>query len=353
MRFGQLFFRVFVTAQKKIQSKHKVKYDKVEISYYLFEAEKLGINAKVIMDDVLQLSKGDEIYNIWRCGTDFDGWGSLHIAGDKVYCYSMLKKAGISLPRHVVLRSGDYKNAVAFKREINAPIVIKPARDTGDGTGVFIKPESNLSILFAVNCSGAYGKQIIVEEYFEGTNYRLLYCKGQFLGASSRIPSFVVGDGIQSVSELITNLNKGRKNIGDIEPYGPSNRPILYKIATSRRSKRLIKKQGLTLSSIPDEGIMVRLQDICHWLYGGQYYDVTDIISPELIELGRKAAQAVGIKLAGVDLIAKDIKDPKIGSFVFNEVNTTPAILIHYEVQNRDKMRPVAREILKIMFGLE
>lgn len=86
---GTLFFKVLVRAQKSFQSKHKVKYDKVEISYYLFKAGKLGINAKVILDDLLQLSKGDGIYNIWRCGTDFDGWGSLHIAGDKTYCYSM------------------------------------------------------------------------------------------------------------------------------------------------------------------------------------------------------------------------------------------------------------------------
>ena len=353
MHVAPLFFRVLVRAQKRIQTKHKVKFDKLENSYYLFEGEKLGINTKIIMDDVLQLSKGHEVYNIWHSGTDFDGWGSLHIAGDKVHCYSMLKKAGIPVPRHVVLKSGDYKNAIAFKKQINVPIVIKPARDTGDGSGVFIKPESNLATLFAVNCSGAYGKEVIVEEYFEGTNYRLLYCKGRFVGASSRIPAFVVGDGMHSISELITNLNKGRREIGDLEPYDPTTRPVLYRIAISRSLKKLVNRQGLKLNSIPGKGVVVRLQDICHWLYGGQYWDVTDTISTDLIEIGKEAVQAVGVKLAGVDLIAKDIIDPKEGSYVVNDINTTPAVLVHYEAQNRDKIRPVARDILKIMFGLD
>ena len=72
-----------------------------------------------------------------------------------------------------------------------------------------------------------------------------------------------------------------------------------------------------------------------------------------MVELGRKAVQVIGIKWAGVNLIARDIRNPKEGTYVINEVNTSPAPLIHYEVQNQDRMRPVAREILKMMFVIE
>jgi len=72
-----------------------------------------------------------------------------------------------------------------------------------------------------------------------------------------------------------------------------------------------------------------------------------------LVDACRKSVEAIGIKLAGVDLIAQDIKDPKRGTYVINEINTTPALLIHYEVQNQEKRRDVARMILESMFHLK
>ena len=326
---------------------------KVENSYYLYEAAKLGVKANVLGNYVLQLRKGDTVHNVWRCNTDFDGRGSMHIAGDKVHCYSVFKETGIPIPKYVILRSGDYKNVIAFKKKINAPIVIKPARDTGDSAGVFIKPETFYSIWFAANYAGSYGSEIIVEEWFEGTNYRLLFCKGRFLAASSRIPSLVIGDGLCTVRELINATNRGRRKNGDYVEYETSNRPIRYKIPVSASLVKVLKKQGLQLNSVPLQDTIVRLQDVCHWLFGGQYFDVTDIISPELVKVSKKAVQALGIKLAGVDVIAQDIRNPREGTYIINEINTTPALLVHYEVQNQDKMRPVCREILKLMFDME
>jgi D-alanine-D-alanine ligase-like ATP-grasp enzyme len=52
-----------------------------------------------------------------------------------------------------------------------------------------------------------------------------------------------------------------------------------------------------------------------------------------------------------VDLIARDIRNPKEGTYVINEINTSPALLVHYEVQNQEKMRPVAKEILRTIFN--
>jgi cyanophycin synthetase len=348
----------FLRVKAKVETlkrKGQVKSDftEVEYSYYLREVAHFGVIATVLDNNVLQLRKGNTIHNVWKAFTDFDGEASLMIAGDKALCASMLKEAGLPVPNYIVLKSGDYRNTIAFKKRIKAPIVIKPAKNTGDSTGVYIKPESFFDIWFAVNNAGIYGKEIIVEEFVEGTNYRLLFCKEKFLGACSRIPSFVVGDGVQTIRELIERANKDRLEQGNYLRYNPRTRPILYKIAISEFLIRCIKKQGLTLNSIPEKDTRVQLQDICHWLRGGQYIDVTDIISPKLVELGRKAVQVTGIKCAGADLIARDIRNPKEGTYVINEINTSPALLVHYEVQNQDKMRPVAREIMKIMFDIE
>lgn len=348
-----ILFKLYTIFNQKLKFHKHIDLNKLENSYYLHEAYKLGISNNVIMDNVVQLRNGNEVYNIWRSGTDLDGLGSLHVSGDKAYCYSVFEKGNIPTPKHIILKSGDFKNAIAFKKRIKSPVVIKPARDTGDSKGVFVRPETFSEIYWAVNSAGAYGKEIIVEEYFTGTNYRLLFCKGQFLGASARVPASIVCDGFHSVKELIILANKERRQIGDILPYEAIKRPILYEVRITRQLKKVVRRQGLRLSSIVGRANVIQLHETCHWLYGGQYLDVTDDISTVLVDVCRKSAEAVGIKLAGVDLIAQDIKDPKKGTYVINEINTTPALLIHYEVQNQEKRRDVARMILEAMFHLK
>jgi cyanophycin synthetase len=329
-------------------------YSPVHYSYFLQHTHEFGVKHKLLSNNVLQLRKGNDVQNVYLGAyLDFDGRASLMIASDKVLCSTMLHEAGIPVPRHTVLRSGDYRSALAFKREIDGPIVIKPARYTGDGTAVFITPESSSSIWYAAYCSALYGDEMVVEEFFEGANYRLLYCRDRFLSACARIPSHVVGDGNRTIQELITLKNRGRLKQGHYLPYSPESRPILYEIVISPDLKRVIRKQGYKLNSVPDKGCRVLLQDVCHWFLGGHYEDVTDIISPELVDAGRRAVQVLGIKFAGVDLIARDITRAEPGTYVINEVNTSPALLIHYEVQNQSKLRPVAKEILRMMFGQE
>ena len=359
-KLGSLFFLVVFKSRAKFRSiimkKRDLKFERMqalEASYYVHEANELGIDSRIIMDNVVQVKKDKIVHNFWRCGTDLDGMATLHIAGDKVHCLSVLKQAGTEVPKFKVLKRGDCKSAIEFMKQCNGSIVIKPARDTGDGAGVFIKPENKDSIFFAVNYAGIFGKEIIVEEYFSGTNYRLLYCKGKFLGASARLAARVVGDGRTSIEKLIELENRRRRRAGDIVPYGFVKRPLLYEIMITRKLKKVLERQGLKLTSIAEAGKRILLQDVCHWFDGGEYVDVTDEISPEFVEIGRRAVEALGIKLAGVDMIALDTKRAEKDNYVINEVNTTPALLIHYEVQNQERMRPVARDILRIMFGME
>lgn len=351
-----LAFRNVIKVTTKARSflKPAIKPDitRLEYSYYTHEAENLGVKASFLDNNILQLRNNGTVHNVWRSYTDFDGEASLKIAGDKAFCNSVLKSHGVPMPECTILKSGDYPGAVSFKQRINAPIVIKPAKDTGDSKGVFLKPESLFSIWYAVNYAGMFGSQIIAERFSEGTNYRLLFCRGRFLAASSRNPAQVTGDGVHTIRELINIANEGRLNNGECLPYDAATRPILYKIPITKKMEGLVRRQGFNLDSTPLEGTHVQVQEICHWLYGGQYLDVTDIISPDFIDLGKKIVDILGIKLAGIDLIAKDIRTAQQGTYVINEVNTTPGLLVHYEVQNRQELRPVARDIVRTMFSL-
>ncbi|MCE9616605.1 MAG: hypothetical protein K8T26_20205 [Lentisphaerae bacterium] len=324
----------------------------VTYSYYLREAERLGITPTLLPNAVLRLEHHGRIRNLYHSYSDFDGDGSLRIAGDKVLCSTLLQRAGVPVPAFTVLAAGDWRGALAFQQRVGTEIVIKPAGNTGDSLGVCIKPPGRRAVRRAVFEAGALCPQVLVETFVEGTNYRLLFCNHRFLAAAARLPACVVGDGSHTVSDLIARANAGRLPTGEYHAFDAKARPLLYRIVVDRDVREALRAQGYTPQSIPPAGQRVRLQSICHWLRGGEYRDVTDDVHPALVEAGRQATLATGIKLAGVDLIARDIRDPSPGSFAINEVNTTPGVLVHYEVQNQDKLRPVCREILKEMFAI-
>ena len=321
-------------------------------SYYLLAAKQLDISIKIFDNHIIQLRKDEKVQNIWSAWTDLDGEASLMIAGDKPLCYDLLEEENIPLPNYKVLKRGDYVGALEFREKCNGPVVIKPARNTGDASGVFVKLKRDIDIWRAVCSAGALSDEIIVEEYFEGINCRLLFCNGRFLAASSRIPRYIITDGINTIKSLIKKENAGRVPVGEYYKFDELRRPIRYEIPLDRETKKMLKEKEYTLESVPPKGERVSLQRICHWYYGGEYYDVSSDISSQLVEICKKAVSKIGIKLAGVDIITKDIETVTERSFVINEINTTPGLLVHYEVQNQDKMRPVAVEILKSMFSM-
>lgn len=347
-----LFFKVYAKIKASTNQKKEHKID-LESSYYQYEADKLGLKHSLVLDNVLQIFDGTQILNIWKSGTDLDGKGSLHLAGDKKYCYDIFKKKSIPVPRHRTLRSGDVKGVLDFKKSVGQPVVIKPAKDTGDASGVFINLTSFWSIVKAANYVRIFGPKMIVEEFIQGRNYRLLFCCGKFISACVRLPSSVKGDGILSVAQLIQRENLTRLSLGDIRVFTPESRPILFKIEITSELKDTLKKQNMTLSSIPAKDLEVNLQPICHWLYGGKYIDVTETIHPGYIEVAKRAVNAVGIKLAGIDLIAEDISTYNEQGFAINEVNTTPGLLVHYEVQNQSERQDVCRSVIKQYFNQE
>jgi len=324
-----------------------------DLTYYIYESRRQQYETEARANKTIGIKnpRNGIFYNFKDSYTDLDGVASLRLAADKIYCYELLQRLRQPVPPHIALNRFDLEGVLAFKNQCPAGIVIKPARDTGDATGVSIKPEGLFKIIESLAIAGVYGREVLVEQFCEGTNYRLLYCDGAFIAASIRLPAALTGDGRSTVLDLIKSANRGRAPIGELTDYSPETRPILYRIPMDQRVRSVLRKQRLSLNSVPAQGRPVRLQDICHWLWGGSYLDVTEEVCPQLTAAGADIVKALGVRLAGLDVIAKDISDCAHGGYVINEINTTPALLVHYEVQNRDKLRPVAKTILAELFG--
>ena len=113
-----------------------------------------------------------------------------------------------------------------------------------------------------------------------------------------------------------------------------------------------LREQGVTLRHVPGAGeeIVVktvtndrRLEDA--WTYRGD-------VHADVIEQSRTAARVVGLRLAGVDVIAPRIDrslSETAGAIL--EINGTPGIHRHYHVADRNSATPVAIAIIERLLG--
>jgi len=108
--------------------------------------------------------------------------------------------------------------------------------------------------------------------------------------------------------------------------------------------------QGLTLSSIPKQGIVVALKTVINDNSQQDNLTAKNLLCKSIIDDGAAAAEAVGVRLAGIDVITPDPKVPLTESGgVILEVNTTPSYHHHY--YKRDGSYPVAVHLLPTLLA--
>ena len=77
-----------------------------------------------------------------------------------------------------------------------------------------------------------------------------------------------------------------------------------------------------------------------------------DPVDPEVLHEVRAAAAAVGVRLAGVDVVAPDIERSLASSNgVVLEVNPIPGLHHHYNVAEPEAATPVAVLVLEALFA--
>ena len=83
---------------------------------------------------------------------------------------------------------------------------------------------------------------------------------------------------------------------------------------------------------------------------GGTATDVTDEVHPEVAARAVDAARAVGLDIAGVDVVARDIGRPlEEQGGVIVEVNAGPGLRMHLE-PSAGTPRPVGEAIVDLLF---
>lgn len=203
--------------------------------------------------------------------------------------------------------------------QIGLPVVVKPFNGN-QGKGVHINLNNETEVKKAFAEASKYSAGVIVEKYSEGNDYRILVVGGEVIAVDQRLPAMVVGDGVHSIRELVEIVNR--------EPErGESHEKSLTKIMLGEVEKSVLGKRGMDENTILEAGKQIMLRENGNISTGGIAIDCTDIIHPENADIAVNAANAIGIDIAGIDIVAEDIaKSILSSSGAVIEVNTAPGI---------------------------
>ncbi|MDQ3881209.1 MAG: Mur ligase family protein, partial [Chloroflexota bacterium] len=183
----------------------------------------------------------------------------------------------------------------------------------------------------------------VVESYLAGNDYRCLVIDGVLRAVAERVPAHVMGDGEHSVAELVEITNADpRRGIG--------HEKVLTRIRVDDASIELVREQGYEMDAVPVAGVVVRLKQTGNMSTGGISIDRTEEIHPENAEIAEQAARAVGLDIAGIDLICPDIGQPvrETGGGIV-EVNAAPGFRMHTN-PTEGEPQYVAKPVVDLLF---
>ncbi|HHY80595.1 MAG TPA: cyanophycin synthetase [Thermoanaerobacter sp.] len=265
---------------------------------------------------------------------------AVDIASDKILTKQILRDHGFPVPEGDVAYNEE--EAIAIAEEIGYPVAIKPYNGN-QGKGVHLNITNKEEVSIAYRNAKAYSDLVIVEKHIKGKHYRVLVVGEKVVAVAEKIPAHVIGDGIHTIEELVEIENKNPLR-------GKGHEKPLTKLTIDTISKMILKKQGFDLEDIPKKGQKVFLRESANLSTGGIAIDKTDDIHPYNIEIAVRAAKAIGLDIAGIDITMEDIKKPltkENGAII--EINASPGIRMHH-YPSKGKPRNVAKAIVDMLF---
>jgi len=266
---------------------------------------------------LVQLGWGRAARRVHATFTSETSHVAVRIARDKPLARSLLREAGVPVPECVVAATA--QEAVDAARRLGTPVVVRPfdPRGSSDASTALRSADE---VRAAFERARRHGERAMVEREIAGGAYRVLVVDGRCVAATRRTPPEVRSDGLRSVRELVDAENRRRAD-------GAFRGVHLARIPVDEVTEETIARQGLTLDSVAPAGMAVRLRLRAELSAGAMVEDVTALAHREVGAACERAARAIGLDLAAIDLVCRDIALPlaaQDGGIV--DVNAAPEI---------------------------
>ncbi len=245
---------------------------------------------------------------------------------DKAVTSRLLSQAGLRVPQQMLVSTEE--KSQAFLRQYGR-IVVKPTRgEQGMGISVDIRDEDSLNT--AIKEARKFCDRVVLEEFAEGQDLRIIVIGFKVVAAAIRRPAQVTGDGQHTVQELIKKHSRRRAAATGGESHIPQD----------AETERCIQNAGYSMKSVLPQGEILLVRKTANLHTGGTIHDVTALLSHTLCQAAIEAARAIDIPVTGLDFLVPKIDGKE---YVIVEANERPGLANH-------EPQPTAEAFVDLLF---
>ncbi len=339
----------------------KYKDDALKEYYSLSAYSNMELSTQAVIEDAIKnaikvdvIDENDQFIRLEHKGkveyvkngnmTSKDTYISPLIMENKVVTKKVLSEKGFRVPGGYEVSTLD-DAILKFDYIKNKPIVVKPkSTNFGLGISIFKHGTDNIEDFSkAVLLALKEDKDILIEEFIEGTEYRFFVIEGETKAVLLRVPANVVGDGKHTIAELVELKNENPLR-------GDAKKTPLKKIELGEIESLQLKEEGFSFDTILEDGQIAYLRENSNISTGGDSVDMTDEVDESYKKLAVDISDAMMAKVCGVDLIIKDIKQPATNqNYGVIEANFNPMMMMHI-YPHTGKSRRLSLDVLRMLF---
>ena len=245
---------------------------------------------------------------------------------DKATTHRVLRQAGLRVPTQI--KVDDEHQALAFLERHQA-VVVKPARGE-QGVGISVDVRDEEALRTAIAEARKVCDSVIIEEYIEGDDLRIIVIGNEVVAAAVRKPAHITGNQKDSVKTLIEKQSRRRA----AATAGESKIPL------DQETERCVREAGYSLDSILEENQHLVVRKAANLHTGGTIHDVTDELHPSLRRAAIDAARAIDIPVTGLDFIVPAVDQAE---YAIIEANERPGLANH-------EPQPTAERFIDLLF---
>lgn len=271
------------------------------------EARRRGISVEVedAENGFFKLSLGGQTVSCRESLSDFTTAVAMSRCDDKAVTRKLLSAHGLKVPAQMIVEEEEGVRAFLEKY---ARVVVKPARGE-QGRCVFVDLRNMETIRHAIDQARTMSDKVVMEEFVEGDDLRLIVIDGRMVAAAVRRPASIRGDGVHTVRALIEKQSRRRS----AATRGESAIPL------DAETERAVQDAGYGMEVVLPKGVDVTVRKTANLHTGGTIHDVTDHVHPQLIAAAVEAARVLEIPVVGFDFLVPDVTEPDYRIIEANE----------------------------------
>ncbi len=266
----------------------------------------------------LTIGQGRNSYFFFESASQGSSIPGQRLTRNKFHSNTLVRELGFPGVRHGI--AGDPESAARLAQEIGFPVVLKPLDGShGEGVRIGLATPSEVKEAFQTSAVLSRGSAL-VEEFIPGDAYRLTVFDGKLMRANRQVPPAVMGNGQDTIAQLIEIDNRGRSP-AEIATG------LLFLLKIDDDMLEVLKSQGFGPNDCPKPGEPVALRRNSNLFTGARLEGMTSKIHPDNIAMAESLARNVYLDAVGIDFVTPDIGVPwhKIRCAVI-EINSHPGM---------------------------